>query len=75
MCSSKGELPLILKEGLDLYLEDCADVAVSQWAKGSAQDGSVDLDGKSRDLRQIEDAYGQFFDYKVKEVQVIVLVF
>ncbi len=71
MAKSKKDIPEILVEGLDLYLEKDAATVVAFWACGSAQDGHADLDDKAKLLRQVEYAHGKFVGYKVKDIQVI----
>lgn len=71
MAKNKKDIPQVLADGLDLYLEKSAADAIAFWSQGSAQDGQGLLDEKAKSLRQVEYAHGKFTGYKVKEVQVI----
>ena len=71
MAKTKKEIPEILSEGLDLYLQEGCEQAVHFWARGSAQHGHADLEDKVKSLNEVERAHGKFIGYKVEDTQVI----
>ena len=67
----RPRIPDVIQSGLNDYGFKGAEVAVKEWVKGSALEGTPDALSQVNILRQAESIYGGFLGYHVVQVHAL----